>query len=79
MHLEQDLVALRFGAGDFFQYQGFGGAEGFAQHGFHRASPLRMMGWGLLTFGGEPRRNEASADPGSVGGEGLSVNEHGRV
>ncbi len=35
MHLQQDFVLLRLGAGDVFQHQGFGGAEGFAQHGFH--------------------------------------------
>lgn len=37
MNLKQYFILLRFGAGDFFQYQGFGGSEGFAQHGFHRA------------------------------------------
>lgn len=43
MHVQQDFVLLDRRAGDLFQHQGFGGAEGFAQHSFHRTIPFGVV------------------------------------
>ena len=43
MHVQHDLGFLHLRAGNVFQHQGFGRAEGFAQHGFHGATPLVVM------------------------------------
>lgn len=35
VHVDQHFVLLRLGAGNLFEHQGLGGAEGLAQDGFH--------------------------------------------
>ena len=40
MRLHRDAMAF---GGDLFQHQGFGGAEGFAQHSFHRTIPFGIV------------------------------------
>jgi hypothetical protein len=36
VHVQQDFILLGFRRRNVFQHQVFGGAEGFAEHGFHR-------------------------------------------
>ncbi|MOA54806.1 hypothetical protein D3C78_1784910 [compost metagenome] len=58
MHVEEDFVVLRLRTGDFFENQVFGGAEGFAQHGFHRRGSLLESSQcrGLRQAGNQNRR-----------------------